>query len=134
MPGIMEVRWLNAIGLSPNMEAKHMAGIPIAVLTDSYPIKIYGLGDLQTVKEHDSNGQSSKATLTFRTLEDLPEGPGIAWVARQADGRCWLVGTCERPYPTVKVTYQGGSPEGEPSVKTVEVTHLGLVTPLRVAL
>ena len=134
LPGIVEVRWLDGLQLSPNLEAKHMAGLPIAVLTETVPLKIFGLGELQRTDEHESNGRQSKATLTFRTLEDLPSNHTTVWVARQADGRYWLLGTCEAPYPTVKVTYQGGSPEGEPAVKTVEITHVGINAMLPVSL
>ena len=39
LPGIVEVRWLDGLQLSPNLEAKHMAGLPIAVLTETVQLK-----------------------------------------------------------------------------------------------
>ena len=41
MPGIVEVRWIKMNKLSPNMEAKALAGLPLAVLEDSNIITLF---------------------------------------------------------------------------------------------
>ena len=42
LPGIVEVRWIDARNLSPNLVAKYVAGLPVAVMTDTMPLKTYG--------------------------------------------------------------------------------------------
>ena len=123
LPGIVEVRWLDARSLSPNMEAKHIAGLPVAVMTDSTPLAIFGEAVCQSVEEHDNNGRVSKTTLTFMTTAEPPRRHEVAWLFRQASGQWWLIGTREPNYPTVKITYHSGEPAGERAVNTVEVTH-----------
>lgn len=123
LPGIVEIRWLDATLLSPNLEPKHLAGLPIAVLTEGTPLTLHGEPQCQAVEEHDNNGRVEKATLTFLTTDSVPRRREVAWVARQATGQWWLIGTAEPRYPTVKVSYNTGLPSGERAVSTVEVTH-----------
>lgn len=133
MPGIVEVRWIKMNKLSPNMEAKALAGLPLAVLEDSYIIHLVCAATCVCESEHDNNGRSSKAVLTFSTTDALPNDPDVAWLARQANGQWWLIGTAERPSPTVKINQSAGSPDGEPAVKSVEITHQGVISMIPVA-
>lgn len=134
LPGIVEVRWLDARFLSPNIAAKHNAGLPVAVMTDTKPIKIFGVAQCQAVEEHDNNGRVEKATLTFITNSDLPRHREVAWLCRQASGQWWLIGAREPHYPTVKISFHSGEPGGERAVNTVEITHQAVKSLIPVAL
>ena len=133
-PGIVEVRWVDARFLSPNMMVKHNAGLPVAVMTDTTPIIIFGEAVCQAVEEHDNNGRVEKTTLTFMTNSVLPRHYEVAWLFRQASGQWWLIGTKEPHYPTVKITYHSGEPSGERAVHTVEITHQAVKSLIPVAL
>lgn len=133
LPGIVEVRWVETDMLSPNIEAKYLAGLPVAVLAESYALDVHGTAECQAVEEHESNGRVEKTTLTFQTLSDVPQKRNVAWCVKQASGQWWLIGTKEQHWPTVKVTTNTGKPEGEAAIKTVEVTHVALKSLIPVA-
>ncbi len=126
LPGIVEVRWVEAEMLSPNIEAKYLAGLPVAMLAESYALDVHGTAEFQAVEEHESTGRVEKTTLSFQILSDMPRKRNVVWCVKQASGQWWLIGSRERHWPTVKVTTNTGKPEGEAAIKTVEVTHVAL--------
>lgn len=134
LPGIVEIRWLDVSELSPNIEAKYLAGVPVAVMQESHEIAFYGSAECQAVEEHDNNGRWEKTTLVFLTNDELPRKAAVAWVVKQANGQWWLIGTAERAWPTVKVTNTTGVPDGDRAVKTVEITHQGIKSLIPVSL
>lgn len=134
LPGIIEVRWIEARNLSPNMVAKHVAGLPVAVMTDTIPLKTCGVAQCESVEEHNNNGRVEKTTLTFMTNAPLPRLREVAWLFRQASGQWWLIGSREPHYPTVKITFHSGEPGGERAVNTVEITHQAVKSLIPVAL
>lgn len=134
LPGIVEVRWIDARNLSPNLVAKHVAGLPVAVMTDTMPLETYGEAQCQSVEEHENNGRVEKTTLTFMTNAPLPRHREVAWLCRQASGQWWLIGAREPHYPTVKIAFHSGEPGGERAVNTVEITHQAVKSLIPVAL
>lgn len=72
-------------------------------------------------QEPDNNANSQKVSLTFYTLDDIPEDEPLAFVATTVQGDSYLIGMKERPYPSVKITSQTGTPDGDRAVKKYQV-------------
>jgi hypothetical protein len=64
-----------------------------------------------------------KVKLSFSTLRELPTRQNIGFVIRTVDGKLYIIGSKERPYPTVKVTTTTGQPDGDASVRKYEVSY-----------
>ena len=55
-------------------------------------------------------------------LDDVPTVNHPAFVFQTIDGSIYIIGSKERPYPTVKTTRSTGHLDGEPSVRKYEVS------------
>ena len=133
LPGIFKIGYLEAEKLSPQLMLKSQAGIPIAVLTDIVDVAFIGKPTCSAVSEDDNNGRSEKTTLVFSTLQDIPPGRALAWVVQCVNGRKYLIGTKEGPYPIMKTSEDLGVPSGNVSAKEIEITHIALKSLLLVA-
>lgn len=134
LPGITEIRWMHASLLSPGMMYKHLAGIPVAVMAAGTRVSFFGEPTCQAVEEDDNNGTVEKTTFTFCTNDELPSSENVVWAVRQASGQWWLIGCRERPRPVMKVTSTTGTTNGDPAVKTVEISHQARKSLIPVAL
>ena len=104
--------------------------MPVAVYAGTTPITFYGTPSCDTVSEYENKGRLEKATLKFSTLDELPTAYPVAFVVTTANGRSYLIGAMERPFPVVKVEERTGVPGNESAVKSVTVTlsaHKSLV-------
>lgn len=133
LPGIFKIGYLEAEKLSPQLMLKSQAGIPITVLTDIVDVAFIGKPTCSAVSEDDNNGRSEKTTLVFSTLQDIPPGRALAWVVQCVNGRKYLIGTKEGPYPIMKTSEDLGVPSGNVSAKEIEITHIALKSLLLVA-
>ncbi len=70
----------------------------------------------------DNNTQIEKAKLTFSTLDSLPTSMPLAFLIETVNGEKYILGTHERPYPTIKSSKTTSKPEGDPAVTRYEVT------------
>ena len=120
MPGITDVRYLRPEDVAPEVMSAYIAGAPVSVFVDGTQVSINGEATCQASEEHSNNGRVEKATLTFMTGDDVPNG-GVLWMIRQASDDWYLIGRREAPHPTVKVVNNTGVPGGERAVKTVTV-------------
>lgn len=122
LPSITKIAYLPCSELSPDIVFRYKVKMPVAVYAGTTPITFYGTPSCDTVSEYENKGRLEKATLKFSTLDELPTAFPIAFVVTTANGRSYLIGAMERPFPVVKVEERTGVPGGEPAVKSVTVT------------
>ena len=123
MPGIVAVKWIHADELPPHIVDKFIAGLPVALDAAGNELELVEVGSAEGLETVEHNGLTGKATLEFKTLDDVPKEENIVWAAMDADGKWWLIGAREKPYPVVEATRRTGTPGGEPAVTSVKVTR-----------
>lgn len=108
--------------LPADITLRALAGVPVGIFTTVNDICKIGEATCETEEQFDNNSQVEKATLTFRTLDELPTYRHLAFVIFTTNSDTFVIGTKELPYPTVKITRSTGTPDGEPSVRKYEVS------------
>lgn len=123
LPGIQKVWYIPCADLPDDVVYRSVAGIPILLLeTPSVSITLKGEAVCEVEKSYDNNSYIEKAKLTFLSLDDAPTYNHPAFVIKTVNGETYLIGSKERPYPTVKITSSTGQPDGDASVRKYEVS------------
>lgn len=133
LPGIYKIGYLECSKLSPQLTMKYIAGVPIAILTDLVNVIFSGEPTCEAVSDNDNNGRSEKTTLKFTTTQTIPCESPIAFVVECVNGKKYLIGAKERPFPTVKITTISGTASGNVSSYSVEISHSAIKSLLPVA-
>ena len=122
LPSITKIAYLPCSELSADIAFRCKVGLPVAVYAVTTPVTFCGTPLCDTVTEQENKVRISHTTLTFSTIEELPAAYPIAFVVTTANGRSYLIGTMERPFPVVKIESTTGTPAGESAVNKVTVT------------
>ena len=122
LPGIKFIGYVLADNLQREMMNKHLANLPVGIFTDITPIAFCGVPTCEAVSTYNNNGRIEQTTLRFKTLDDLPTYRHVAYVVTDCNNQSYIIGQREKPRPIVKVTRDTGTPNGDPSVATVEIT------------
>lgn len=122
LPGIKRIAFVDCSLLPADITLRALAGVPVGIFTTVNDICKIGEATCETEEQFDNNSQVEKATLTFRTLDELPTYRHLAFVIFTTNSDTFVIGTKELPYPTVKITRSTGTPDGEPSVRKYEVS------------
>lgn len=116
LPGISEIRILQASSLLPFIMEKACAGFTVGILERAAPIRYFGDATCDTEQVDDHNGRVETARLQFDCLVNVPS-VGVAFLVKQSSGQWWLLGTKEQQ-PQITIKYSTSAP-GEKSVRTV---------------
>ena len=122
LPGIKFIGYVLADNLPREMMNKHLANLPVGIFTDITPIAFCGVPTCEAVSTYNNNGRIEQTTLRFKTLDDLPTYRHVAYVVTDCNNQSYIIGQREKPRPIVKVTRDTGTPNGDPSVASVEIT------------
>ena len=133
MPGIIAVKYIKAPQLARHILEKYVAGVPVAIGALGTPLQLVDDGNADCIRAYEHNGLASRATLEFKTLDDVPTDEDIVWAAQDATKQWWLIGTRERNFPVVETSRSAGTPGGDPAVTTVKVTHTAKIAIIPVA-
>lgn len=123
LPGIFKIGFLECSNLSPQLELKAIAGVPIAILTDITDVIFSGEPTCEAVSENDNNGRIEKTSLKFFTTQKIPDDRPLAFTVQCVNGKKFLVGAKERPFPILKITTDTGTTSGNVAAYSVEITH-----------
>ena len=121
LPGIIAVSWIAQKELPPQAMRKALARLPITIVSNLHTLDVVGNAECSAQEDVVNNGNHESVTLSFRSKNRPPHGP-VAFVAHQAGGKAWLIGTRECLPPVVKVQTSAGKPGGEPAGFTVTVS------------
>ena len=122
LPGIKFIGYVPSENLQREMMNKHLANLPVGIFTDITPIAFCGVPTCEAVSTYNNNGRIEQTTLRFKTLDDLPTYSHVAYVVTDCNNQSYIIGQREKPRPIVKVTRDTGTPNGDPSVASVEIT------------
>ena len=122
LPSITKIAYLPCSELSPDIQLRYKVKMPVAVYAVTAPVKFFGIPTCEAVAEQENKGRVEHTTLKFSTLDELPTAYPVAFVVTTANGRSYLIGAMERPFPVVKIESTTGTPAGESAVNKVTVT------------
>ena len=122
LPSITKIAYLPCSELSPDIQLRYKVKMPVAVYAGTSPVKFFDAPTCEAVMEYENKGRVEHTTLKFSTLDELPTAYPVAFVVTTANGRSYLIGTMERPFPVVKIESTTGTPAGESAVNKVTVT------------
>ena len=104
LPGIKSIGYLPCANLSPLIMQKHIVGIPVGVFSAITPIEHYGNASCEAESEYDHGRKLQKTKLKFSTTDEIPIDKHLAFVVTDAEGKSWLIGLREPPYPIAEYT------------------------------
>ena len=122
LPGITNVSYISYDDLPDDVVYRSVAGIPITLEVVPDEITMKGEAVCEVEQSFDNNSYIEKAKLTFLTLDDVPTYNHPAFVIKTVNDETFLIGSKERPYPTVKISSSTGQPDGDTSVRKYEVS------------
>lgn len=120
LPGVRRIWMKQASELGENLQMRQEAGIPISVYDPGEEVKFSGTATAEWSTEYDNNGLSGSVTLKFATCSPIRVYNRV-FVVEDNNGARWLIGTREKPYPTLKSTRTTGSESGDAAVWSHEV-------------
>ena len=123
LPGIAKIGYVKCESLSPQLELKAISKVPVTIFSEITNIVFSNEPTCKAVSEVDSNGRFQKTTLEFTTAQELPTDEHIAFIIQCVNGKNFLIGTKERPFPVIKISEDSGSRSGNASSSYIEVTH-----------
>ena len=122
LPSITKIAYLPCSELSPDIQLRYKVKMPVAVYAGTSLVKFFDTPTCEAVMEYENKGRVEHTTLKFSTLDELPTAYPVAFVVTTANGRSYLIGAMERPFPVVKIESTTGTPAGESAVNKVTVT------------
>lgn len=122
LPGITHIYQIRNTALIADIAYRAEAGLPVPMYRTPLALPILGGATWELTEQDDNNSQIEKVTLTFRSTHRVTTSFPSAFIVRTVAGEVYLIGTRERPYPTVKVSRSSGEPDGSASVYEVQVS------------
>lgn len=85
----------------------------VSVLAQTTEVPFVGEAICVTTSECDNHGKVESVTLTFSSTEYVPSSMPLAFIVTDVNGNSFLIGSREKPYPTIKHDITFGSLEFE---------------------
>ena len=104
LPNIVKVFTVPCASLAPNIVEKYMAGLPVGVYPLPTEVEQYGTGSVEAANELDDGTYYEKTVLQFSTAEEINNRTPMAFVVMDAQGKYFLIGVKEFPFPIVEIT------------------------------
>ena len=134
IPGIASIHMVNRVDLPNNCMLQSIGGAVVSLLCDAAPVSFIGEAVLSLEGTCLGSVRQEKATLTFSTLDKLPEYGAYAFVVTCVNGNQYLIGTREPRYPVVTYEETTGKLSGAAAVRTYKITHIAEKSVLEVVL
>jgi hypothetical protein len=128
LPGISAIYRLDCKSLLENVALRGICNLPVPVLTALTRVEAFDEAECQCKTQR--NGGSNQDTASLKFLSDtlLPQHVTIGFVVTDLNGKSFLIGAKEPPFPQIKVTRRCGSPAGDAAGYMYEVEHTAIKT------
>lgn len=126
LPGICSIEWVECEKLIPDAALHGIVGTPVPILTERHAVEFFDEPECECVTENDNGNRTDTATLKFLSGDLLPIRRHVAFVVTDANGRSFLIGAAEQPYPQVKMSIVFGAPDGDSGGFEYEITHTAI--------
>lgn len=122
LPGITKIWYVPADTLMSGITLRALANLPIGIFADILPVPYVGEPICETETEFDNNDYRQKVQLTFSTTTPLPSCR-LAFIILTANGKQFLIGTADHPFPIVKSIDTTGELDGEKAATKYTITY-----------
>ena len=119
LPGIVKMSYVLASSLMASIAQKALANIPVGVFADTFLVPNVGDAICELETQFDNNDTLEKAQLPMRER--------LAFVIQTVDGKQYLIGTAEKPFPEIKVEDSTGNVEGDSAVTKYTISYINKV-------
>ena len=106
---------------------KHLSGMPVGVFNSATPIGLYGDASCEADSEHDNGSSLEKSTLQFTTTDEIPTSQELAFVVEDVQGKSYVIGQKESPFPMVEIDTKIDNKENLKVVKVVFIAKKSLI-------
>lgn len=116
---VKSIGYLPCSLLPDDIILKHLSGMPVGVFNSATPIGLYGDASCEAASEHDNGSSLEKTTLQFTTTDEIPASQELAFVVEDVQGKTYVIGQKETPFPMVEIDTKVDSKENVKVVKVV---------------
>lgn len=127
LPGILKMMYVLADSLTASITQRALANVPIGIFADTFLVPHIGDAICELESQFDNNDTLEKVQLTFSTTAQLPTRQHLAFVILTVDGKQYLIGTAERPYPVIKRQDSTGKLDGDSAVTKYTISYTNKV-------
>ena len=101
-------------------------GIPVRNAVMMYFDQLNAAGGINGKTVKDANGYTDTATLKFHSSSLLPIHLHLGFVVTDTNGKSYLIGSKEAPYPKLNVELGVGDCDGDGAGYYYEITHVAI--------
>ena len=123
LPGIVKVGYINCSDIPRDIPYRAVSGVDVTLNQQPTDVRLVGEAVCEVEQQQDNNVQMEKVRLAFTTLDEVPTYLHLAFTIKTADNERYIIGSQEKPYPTVKVTRSTGQTDGDASAAKYEVSY-----------
>lgn len=128
LPGIKKIGWVECSRLPRQIAMAGLSRLTVPIPADINFFSFFGSPECSRTTEKENNGLVQSASLKFVAAEELPYERHIAFIVVDANGKNYVIGSHEKPYPVVKIEKTAGSPDGSAAGYLHEITHKAIRT------
>ena len=122
LPGITAISYVSCDSLPADLIYQALTDCHVTIIASATEIALKSIPSCEIEESPDNNTQIEKAKLSFTTLDTLPTSMPLAFLITTASGNHYILGTREKPYPTIKVTTNTSKPDSDAAVHRYEVS------------
>ena len=127
IPGITKMMYMFAETLTASITQKALANVPVGVFADTFLIPHIGDAVCEMETQFDNNDTLEKVKLSFSTTSQLPAHEHLAFVIQTVDGKQYLIGTADKPFPVIKVDDSTGKVDGDSAATKYTISYTNKV-------
>ena len=128
LPGIQSIGWVDCEKLQSNVALNGICGNRIPVLTEILPVPFFGQASCECSETKESGGVVATATLSFKSDVVFPLHTHLGFVVTDNNGKSWLIGSKEPPFPMMKMCIYFGDCESKSAGISYEIKHTAIKT------
>ena len=122
LPGIKNISILPCAGIPQHAMAKCLSDIPVGLSCSASKLDIYPEASLEVESDYTNGDYHENLTLKFTSTTKIPKSRKMALVVTDVEGKNYLIGTKERPYPVIEYTMEIS---GSRNIYDIKVTFSG---------
>lgn len=126
LPGIKTIGWVDCEQLPARVDLEGICGNTVTLFTQVTNVEFLDSPDCRCKTEKDCAGYTDTATLKFQCPELLPIHLHLGFVVTDTNGKIWLIGSKEPPFPKLSVERITGMCESEGAGFYYEITHVAI--------
>lgn len=125
LPGIVEICHMPSKFLPAFVDMAVMAKAQVSVFYPVTTIEHIGDAECSATETNENNGMEESTTLSFRSLEFLPNELPLAFLVRDVNSQWWLIGAKEAPGVLIRREQSLGVPSGNAAVNNYTIEYTG---------